>query len=75
MNSEPGLQTTTRRDFLVRMLKGGISIAAACSLSYLLYDRNGPGQTSVKEQLVTLPDFSLPDADMSITESAGLAAE
>ncbi len=61
MNSEPGLQTTTRRDFLVRMLKGGISIAAACSLSYLLYDRNGPGQTSVKEQLVTLPDFSLPE--------------
>ena len=72
MNQEPEQGITNRRDFLLRILKGSISIAAACSLSYLLYDKTGPGRASKKEQLVTLPDFSLPDlgGKMSVVTGA-----
>jgi uncharacterized protein (DUF362 family) len=72
VNHNPGQKTPNRRDFLRRLLKGGISIAAACSLSYLLYDKTGPGQADEHEQLVSLPDFSLPDlgGKMSVVTGA-----
>ena len=60
MNQKAQLPTTTRRDFLLRLLKGGISIGAACSLSYWLYDSTGPGIAKNQNGLVTLPDFSMP---------------
>ena len=60
MNQRAQQQTTNRRDFLLRLLKGGISIGAACSLSYWLYDATGPGVVREEKNLVTLPDFSLP---------------
>ena len=60
MNQESQQQTTNRRDFLLRLLKGGISIGAACSLSYWLYDASGPAVVREEKDLVTLPDFSLP---------------
>ena len=50
-----------RRQFLTRAGKAGVSIAAAGFASYLLYDPKGPPRQAVKaEQLVTLPDFSVP---------------
>lgn len=52
--------STNRRDFLLRLLKGGLSIGAVCSLSYWLYDSAGPGVVREKKDLVTLPDFSIP---------------
>lgn len=61
MNQIPEPQQTNRRDFLLRMLKAGISVAAACSLSYWFYDSVGPERAGAKEKLVTLPKFSLPD--------------
>ena len=60
MNQESQQQTTNRRDFLLRLLKGGISIGAACALSYWLYDATGPAVVPEEKDLVTLPDFSLP---------------
>ena len=68
MNREAEQHTTNRRDFLLRLLKGGISIGAACSLSYWLYDATGPGAAREQKDLVTLPDFSLPSIkdEMSI---------
>ncbi len=60
MNQRAQQHTTNRRDFLLRLLKGGISIGAACSLSYWLYDAAGPGVAREEKNLVTLPDFSLP---------------
>ncbi|MGD9037054.1 MAG: DUF362 domain-containing protein [Syntrophobacterales bacterium] len=62
MNQESQQQTTNRRDFLLRLLKGGISIGAACSLSYWLYDATGPELVREEKDLVTLPDFSLPSS-------------
>ncbi len=50
-----------RRQFLTRAGKAGISIAAAGTLSFSLYDREGPSRYSAKSKdLVTLPDFSVP---------------
>jgi uncharacterized protein (DUF362 family) len=49
-----------RREFLARAGKAGISIAAAAGASYLLYDGKGPMPGVDAEELVTLPDFSVP---------------
>ena len=50
-----------RRKFLTRAGKAGISIAAAGTASWLLYDSKGPsGKPVTTDQLVTLPDFSVP---------------
>ena len=59
MNQKAQQKITNRRDFLLRFLKGAISIGAACSLSYWLYDATGPGAAREEKDLVTLPDFSL----------------
>jgi len=68
VNQKAQQTTTNRRDFLLRLLKGGISIGAACSLSYWLYDSTGPGIGKNQNGLVTLPDFSVlsPRGKMSI---------
>jgi uncharacterized protein (DUF362 family) len=61
-----------RRQFLTRASKAGISIGAAGSVSWLLYDVKGPPKHAVKaEELVTLPDFSISPVDgqtMSIVQ-------
>ena len=49
-----------RREFLSRAGKAGISIAAAGTVAYLLYDSEGPKPGGKAEELVTLPDFSIP---------------
>ena len=49
-----------RREFLARAGKAGTSIAAAGTASYLLYDSKGPEAAVKPEELVTLPDFSVP---------------
>jgi len=49
-----------RRRFLARAGKAGISIAAAGTASYFLYDSKGPKPGLVTEELVTLADFSVP---------------
>ena len=49
-----------RRQFLSRAAKAGISIAAAGAISYALYDAEGPTPGVSVEDLVTLPDFSIP---------------
>jgi len=49
-----------RREFLSQAGKAGISIAAAGTVAYLLYDSEGPKPGGKAEELVTLPDFSIP---------------
>ena len=48
-----------RREFLARIGKAGISIAAAGVVSSLLYDGKGPTAAGRGEKVVTLPDFSV----------------
>jgi uncharacterized protein (DUF362 family) len=52
-----------RRQFLSRAAKAGISIAAAGAISCALYDPEGPTPGVSAEDLVTLPDFSIPPED------------
>jgi uncharacterized protein (DUF362 family) len=49
-----------RRQLLARIGKAGAAIGACSIASYLLYDPAGPGAGLEAEDLVTLPDFSVP---------------
>jgi len=73
-----------RRQFLGRLTKGGVSIAAAGIIAAKLYDAQGPMPGVKAEDLVTLPDFSIPQErgkTISIvtgpdrTKSVGMAIE
>jgi len=60
-----------RREFLTRAAKAGISIAAAGTVSYLLYDATAPQAHRPADDLVALPDFSVkqqPGRIMSIVK-------
>ncbi len=62
-----------RREFLSRAGKAGISIAAAGTVAYLLYDNVGPRPGFKAKELVTLPDFSVSHRDgqvMSVVKGA-----
>jgi uncharacterized protein (DUF362 family) len=59
-----------RRAFLVRLMKAGALIGGAGAVSFRLYDGRGPGPSGEGSiNLVSLPDFSMPElgARMSIT--------
>ncbi len=58
--SEQNDKKLGRREFLSQAGKAGISIAAAGTAAYLLYDSEGPKPGGKAEELVTLPDFSIP---------------
>ena len=66
----------SRRDFLIRATKAGLSIAAAGSLAYWFYDRKGPGGRPVISSGVSLADFSIPDRkpQMSIVRGSDRSA-
>lgn len=49
----------SRRRFLIRSAKAGVSVAAACSAGYLFYDR-GDAIVAPEPETVRLPDFSMP---------------
>ncbi|MEJ2430936.1 MAG: DUF362 domain-containing protein [Deltaproteobacteria bacterium] len=63
---------TNRRDFLRRLLKAVLSIGAASSLSYWLYDSSGPGLAKSEKGLVTLPDFSVPSPSPKMSIVTGM---
>jgi len=48
----------SRRRFLIRSAKAGVSVAAACSAGYLFYDRGGAIEPQAPEA-VRLPDFAI----------------
>jgi len=58
--TEQGNENFPRRAFLARAAKAGACVSGACAAAYLLYDSKGPVPASKKQQLVTLPDFSVP---------------
>jgi uncharacterized protein (DUF362 family) len=72
VNQKAQQPTTNRREFLVRLFKGGLSIGAVCSLSYWLYDATGPGAATEQSGLVTLPDFSMPSPKVKMSIVKGL---
>ena len=61
MNTLMSNEEFNRRKFIKRLTKAGISIAGACALGYIFYDPVGPSG-SLEESLVSIPDFSMPQA-------------
>ena len=50
----------SRRQFIARSTKAGVSIVAACSIGYWFYDSAGPARTSADSTALLIPDFSMP---------------
>ena len=55
-----------RREFLGRLGKAGLSIAAAGGVCYWAYDKKGPRPSTEPKELVTLPDYSAPQIEGQI---------
>lgn len=53
----------SRRHFLIRSAKAGLSIAAGCTIGYWFYDPMGPGYFPNPPENVSLPDFSVPGVE------------
>jgi uncharacterized protein (DUF362 family) len=51
----------SRRQFVVRSAKAGLSIMGAGCIGYFLYDPEGPDTSIVGSEIVTIPDFSIPE--------------
>ncbi len=61
-----------RRDFLIRAVKAGAGVAAAGAIGLLLRDPSGPSPVTATEgSLLTLPDFSVPEAGRKIAVITG----
>jgi len=72
MNQENGNNDTIdRRRFIKRMTKAGVSVAGACALGYIFYDKTGPSG-STGETEVSVPDFSMREigSKMAIVKGA-----
>lgn len=50
----------SRRQFLIRSTKAGISIAAAGAIGYGYYDSKGPDSSTTFKKTMQLPDYSVP---------------
>ncbi len=71
MNQEQdNSETISRRKFITRMTKAGVSVAAAGALGYAFYDPAGPSG-SLEEATVSVPDFSLPEAGAKMAIAKG----
>ena len=58
MTEQPG-KKLDRRELLIRATKASLTIAAAGTASYLLYDKKGPDTKTQTKTLVNLPDYSI----------------
>ncbi|MEW5910708.1 MAG: DUF362 domain-containing protein, partial [Thermodesulfobacteriota bacterium] len=60
MNDTGRSRHETRRQFLLRCTKAGLSVAAACTAGYFLYESSDPKPSDKTEGNVILPDYSIP---------------
>jgi uncharacterized protein (DUF362 family) len=82
MNLNPD-HNLSRRQFIMRASKAGLSVLAACATGYWFYDRTGTGRSSAGSTALQIPDFSMTQLGrrMSIvrgsrrSETLGLALE
>jgi len=59
MNSDPNRNGLTRRQFLDRLTKAGISITAACAAGFWFHDSKGPSSSKEDQLSHVLKDFSI----------------
>jgi uncharacterized protein (DUF362 family) len=70
MTNPQDAQAISRRDFLARAAKAGAAVAATGVVGYWLYNRTGP-KTQTVTDLVSLPDFSLPQVGSKMSIVTG----
>jgi uncharacterized protein (DUF362 family) len=70
MNSEHNNHQISRRKFITRLTKAGVSVAVAGGLAAAFYDSTGPSGSLV-ESLVAVPDFSMPQAGQKMAVARG----
>ncbi len=61
MNPDPNKKDWTRRQFMTRAVKAGVSIAAAGAAGFWFHDPRGPVRSKEIETDIRLPVFSVPD--------------
>src|SRR5210317_1498103 len=61
MNSDYDTNELSRRQFMVRAVKAGGSIAAAGAAGFWFHDSIGPGRSKENDAVIRLPDFSIPE--------------
>jgi uncharacterized protein (DUF362 family) len=76
MNLKPNSNGLSRRQFLDRLTKAGISITAACAAGFWFHDSKGPTLSRNEQPNLILPDFSIgiPKQKMSIVRGKDRAA-
>jgi uncharacterized protein (DUF362 family) len=60
MTIDPDKNDLTRRQFMTRAAKAGVSIVAAGAAGFWFHDTTGPGPSTQSESNIRLPDFSIP---------------
>ncbi len=60
MNNDSNKKQLSRRHFLIRSAKAGLSMAVACTIGYWFYDPLGPSRPLNGSENMELPDFSVP---------------
>jgi len=71
MNDAIKSYNETRRQFLLRCSKAGLSVAAACSLGYCFYESSDPKPYDKEEKNITLPDYSIQGKKEKIAVATG----
>lgn len=71
MNDAVKSGSETRRQFLLRCTKAGLSAAAACSVGYYFYESSAPKPSDKEEKNITLPDYSIQGEKGKIAVAAG----
>ena len=61
MTIDPQNNDVTRRQFMTRAAKAGVSIAAAGAVGFWFHDTRGPGPSTEQNSNLRLPDYSIPD--------------
>ena len=61
MTIDPDNNDVTRRQFMIRAAKAGVSIAAAGAAGFWFHDTRGPGPSTLQDSNLRLPGYSISD--------------
>jgi len=71
MNDAVKNRNETRRQFLLRCTKAGLSVAATCSVGYCFYESSDPKPSDNAERNIILPDYSIQGKKEKIAVATG----
>ena len=75
MTIDPDNNDVTRRQFMTRAAKAGVSIAAAGAVGFWFHDTRAPGPATEQDSNLRLPDYSIPDIKPKMSIVRGRSRE